>query len=285
MTEPTPPASAPSPAVVSPAEVVARTGGPGGTALTALAALCVGLLLVVTVAGREVHAAPVWLAVPVLLLPYLYAACAAGLFTVWTALPDRRLPPGLLVVVLCVGAALWGPGWAARGAGETAGEPLRVLSWNVRRLWGGNDDDGAPLACAVRAIEAADPDVITLLEVSRRDLDALSAELGLTCVHATYAGSTRMEHGGLASCVRGENWTLRSGGPQRFTDDVAWFYVSAEVERRGRVVNLLAVHLRPYHLRGLDPARFGLRAATELQETYRSQGDQSAALLHRVERF
>jgi endonuclease/exonuclease/phosphatase (EEP) superfamily protein YafD len=209
---------------------------------------------------------------------------AAVLFVVWTAAPDRREPPALLVAILVVGAVLWGPSWAARGVEPEAGEPIRVMSWNVRRLWGGADDGGDPLQCAVEAIRSAEPDVVALLEVSRDDVDALSQALDLTCVHGTYNGSERSDRGGLASCVRGGRWRLKSGTPVRFSDPVPWFYVSTEVVRGPHVVNLLAVHLRPYDLRRLDD-RFGLRAVESVQETYRSQSDQSAALLHRVASF
>ncbi len=276
-----PPGEPPAPLPMS---TVPRTAGGLGAVVAAGSGLLVVALLGLTLAGREVHAAPAWLAVPVLLLPYLYAAAGLSLFSFWIVAPDRREPPVLLVVVLAAAAALWGSSWAARGLEPTAGEPLRVMSWNVRRLWGGADDGGDALQCAVATIAEADPDVVTLLEVSRDDVDELSAALQLTCVHGTYNGSTRSDRGGLASCVRGDRWSLKSGSALRYSDAVPWFYVSTEVEREGRVVNLLAVHLRPYDLRRLDES-FSLRAVASVQETYRSQGDQSAALLRRVERF
>ena len=248
--------------------------GAASTAVTALGAM--GLFGVV-ILGREVRAPPLWLTVGVTLLPYLWMAGVAWIFAVWSGFPDRRTLPVLLGAVVLVGVGLWGPTWAARSE-TVAGEPLTVMSWNLRRLWGGPDDGGDPLACAIAAIEAERPDVVTLLEVSREDVDRLGAALGLSCTHATYHQSGSSTKGGLASCVRGARWGLEAGSGLRFVDDEDWYYVLSEVRRADQVFNVLAVHLHPYALHMNDLADIS-------SDVVRVQSDQSAALLGRVASF
>ncbi len=89
------------------------------------------------------------------------------------------------------------------------------------------------------------------------------------------------KHGGLATSTLGEAWRLRSGSGQRFVDDEDWYYVFAEVERGGEVLNLLAVHLYPYEVVAKE-----LRTAPgHIASVVQGQSDQSAALLARVERL
>lgn len=265
-----------------------------GVVVSVLGVLAVAGLLAVTGLGRTVRAPPAPLAAMVAFLPYLYAAVAATLFAAWVVVPDRRAVPGALAVLVVAAAVLWGPAHAPAVGAE--GVPVRVASWNLRRLWGGPDDGGDALGCAVRAIEAADPDVLALLEVSADDVAALSSRLGLSCAHHPYRAGGRAKHGGLAACTRGRDWTLRSGEGQRFVDDEDWFYVLAEVEGAGRVVNVLAVHLSPYEyvakklLTGVDHLAQGdpgdlVELGRHGEEVVRGQADQSAALLARVERL
>jgi endonuclease/exonuclease/phosphatase (EEP) superfamily protein YafD len=244
-------------------------------------------LWLVTVAGRLVRAPPVFVSVLVTFLPYLYATMASWAFVLWCALPDRRLPPGLLAACVGSGLWLWGPAWPAAVPAE--GEPLRLMTWNVRRLWGGQDPRD-PAQCVIETIRAEDPDVLTLLEVSEADLDALSSTLGLTCVQTDYMGEGGPGLGGLATCVRGGRWGLGRGWPQRFVDDEDWFYVLAEIVRAERTVNLLAVHLHPYgfaatRLRDLGQGEPLVRLNRTGPGVVRTQGAQSVALLARVAGF
>lgn len=271
---------------------VPRHGGRVGAVATAITAGLVAALWAITWAGSAWRAPPATLSLAVTFLPYLYGAVVIWLFALWTAIPDRRLPPVLLVAVVLSGAGLWGPGWPAAGE-DAEGDPVRVMSWNVRRLWGGPGAVGTPeqrvaaTACVVDAVEADDPDVVALLEVSRGDVAQLSARLGLSCAYGDYTGVGADDVGGIATCVRGGDWTLRRGGPQRFVDDEPWYYVFAEVERGGRVFNLLAVHLKPYRFSatplrsGRDLVEMG-RAGSAVVE---AQGNQSAALIEHVSRF
>ncbi|TNE89793.1 MAG: hypothetical protein EP330_10315 [Deltaproteobacteria bacterium] len=275
-----------------------RTGGRLGGAASALSALAVVALVATAVAGRELRGPPATLTVVVTFLPYLTLALAVWLFALWSLVPDRKLPPVLLTVVGVMATVLWGPAWAARGE-VVEGEALRVMSWNVRRLWGGPDDLGDPAACVARAIAEESPDVVSLLEVSAVDVEALAPQLGLECIHSDYTGSGARSTGGIAACVRKDSpWKLRRGWAQRFVDAEAWYYAFAEVERRdgaeGHVVNLLSVHLHPYSFQPSwlretmdDLASGQARGIFDLfqagEEVTRGQGAQAKALLERVE--
>ena len=258
-------------------DVPRQTGGVWGAAFTGLTALGVGVLVAAVILGRVVRAPPLILTVAVTLLPYLWVGGMVWLFGLWSGFPDRRALPVLLAVVTLLGVILWGPSWSARSE-TVAGEPLTMMSWNLRRLWGGPEDGGDPLGCAVEVIEAEAPDVIALLEVSREDVDRLSEALGLQCVHTTYRDSTSPKKGGLASCVREGRWSLDAGSGLRFVDHEDWYYVLGEVRRAERVFNVLAVHLHPYELHMNDLADIS-------SDVVRAQSDQSAALLARVASF
>jgi len=258
-------------------EVQPRTGGKAGTAITAVTAAGVFVLFATVLMGRVVRAPPLLLTVAVTLLPYLWLGAMAWIFAVWSALPDRRSLPVMLAAVVLLGAGLWGPSWAARGE-RTTGEPLTVMTWNLRRLWGGPVDGGDAAKCVADAVALENPDVITLLEVSLEDVDKLGNLLGLRCVHSTYHESSSSKKGGLASCVRGSRWHLNSGSGLRFVDSEDWFYVFSEVQRAGDVFNVLAVHLHPYELHMNDLKDIS-------SDVVRAQSDQSAALLARVEKF
>lgn len=265
-----------------------------GAASSVLYALAIGALLAVTVVGRVDAAPPAVLAAIVTFLPYQFAAGLVVGFALWTLTPDRRVPPVGLSLLALVGAGLWGPSWRSR-ASEEAGPGVRVMSWNLRRLWGGPEDHGDPAACVIDIVERESPEVLTLMEVSQDNVEALSARLGLDCVHHTYRDGQGPENGGLATCTRGTAWRLERGRGQRFVDSEDWYYVQAEV-RGPAVFNLLAVHLTPYDY-AAKRLRTGVRelargeAATlaELgrsgREVFKGQSDQAAALLDRVGRF
>jgi endonuclease/exonuclease/phosphatase (EEP) superfamily protein YafD len=253
-------------------------------------------LLGVTGLGRVVRAPPALLAAAVTFLPYLYAAWLAVGFFVWTLLPDRKLPPVAMGALLVAGAGLWGPSWGARAA-LTDGEPVRLVRWNLRGLWGGPADGGDPRACVVEALRAERPDVLTLMEVSADNVAWLQQQLGMQCVHHPYRSTGSSQHGGLAICSRGDRWHLGRGGGLRFVDAEDWYYVASEVQGPGDVVfNVLAVHLTPYdyaakRLRSgvQELARGQADTLADLsrsgQATFQGQSDQAAALLDRVDRL
>ena len=253
-----------------------RTGGWLGFVVVVAGIALVLALFAVTLAGRVDRSPAVPLVAAVTLLPYLYAATLALLFAIWSALPDRRVVPAAIGAVTLVAASLWGLALPATPDPE-AGDPLRVVSWNVRRLWGGPSDGDDPTRCVVDALRTIEADVLSLQEVTARDVAALERALGISCVQSDYLGTGDPTAGGVAACVAPGRWSWRSGTHARFVPDRAWRYAFLEVEREGRVVNLLAVHLEPYRL-----AAGGLQHADDVGAT---QGDQSAELLRRVTRF
>lgn len=255
-----------------------RTGGTLGLALVLLSVVLVLGLLGVTWAGRISRSPPTWLIAAVTVLPYLYGLALVGCFALWSAVPDRRLPPALMAVTLLVGLGLWGPAWPSKGqAGAGAGTPLRVMTWNVRRLWGGPSDGGDPAQCVIDAIAETQPDVLSLQEVSAEDIDLLADALGLVCTQIDYLGTGRRSAGGVAGCVSQGRWSFKSGSHARFVPDRNWRYVFVELENGPAVVNLVSVHLEPYRL-----AAGGWQHAADVRS---SQGDQSSEVLRRVTRF
>ena len=272
-----------------------RDGGRAGATAAGLGVVVVGLLVALTVAGWVVRAPPAPMVAAITFLPYLYAAMIAILGVAWVVFPDRRILPACVVGLVAIGAGLWGPRWEGE-LPAAEGEPVRIMSWNLRRLWGGPEDGGDATQCAISAIEAADPDVLTLLEVSRNDVDTLASALDLACVHHAYLENGGPKTGGLAACVRGERWRLRSGQGQRFVDHEDWYYVVAEVHRGPVVFNLLSVHLSPYEyvakkirtsvqdLGAQTPSKI-VDLSRQGEAVVRGQADQSAALLERVNKF
>lgn len=253
------------------------TGGRPGQVLAVALILLVVALLSVTVLGRNVRSPGVALTALVTLLPYLYAGTVTVVFGAWALIPDRRAPPLLLGVLAITAGVLWGPALASWPE-PAEGQDVRIVSWNVRRLWGGADDGGAPVQCVVDTLAEAHADVLSLQEVSRHDANLLARELDLTCVHTDYLGHGDPTDGGLAVCVRKDSpWKLHSGHGARFIDDHPWHYVFVEVARDERIFNVLGVHLQPYRL-----ATGGLGRASTTAER---QGDQSAELLRRVGKF
>lgn len=272
-----------------------RGGVPGAVVAWSIAAL-VPALWAITLMGREWSRPPAAVVVLVAFLPYLYVAVAALAFAVWCALPDRGVLPAAWALLLLTGFGLWGP--SLQGGATSAGD-MTVMSWNVRRLWGGPGAVGRPdeVAAATRCVEETireqDPDVLTLMEVTRQDVAVLEAALGMTCAQTDYFGVGRSDLAGLAACVR-KDTTLRSAKPLRFVQDEAWNYVFTEIERGGRVFNVLAVHLYPYGLstgalrkteNDVDEAQAVslLAIGRHGEQTFRAQVHQSDALIRATE--
>ena len=264
-------------------------GGVWGTGVVALLGLAIVGVLAVTACGRSVRAPGPLLVVMVTVLPYLYGAAGTAAFAAWCILPDRRSLPALLAVVSIAAGVLWGPSFPARPQ-RAEGVSLTAISWNVQRFWGGEDD---PVQCVVDGIVAADPDVVTLLEISRDALEAVQERLHLTCVHSDYFGTDDASRGGLAVCARRDVFTV-SGSGHAFSDEDAWQYVSAEITGQGRQFNVVGVHLQPYwpltgavmrqsvsDLAQGEPGSL-LAASRDGAAVVARQGRQSSALLERV---
>ena len=265
-----------------------KTGGLAGGVLVLVLFVSVTGLGVLTVVGREVHAAPAPLALAVLLLPYLYGVVGTLGVCFWVVAPDRRETPFILAAWAVAVFLNWAPpGFRSQGVVE--GHEARLVSWNVRRLWGAPEDENDATQCVVDTLEAWNPDVIHLMEVSAHDLEALRAQVPMDCVHTTYREGAGPSRGGIASCVRGDRWSLQGGGGVRYVDGKDWHYVMTEVGREGVVFNALSVHLTPYKLALLDAGFGDLAPGGELHgqvaQVFRDQSDEAAALLERVGRF
>ncbi len=276
-----------------------RTGGRLGSAAVAGAwAFWAGLLLL-TALGRSWLDAPIAVSIGVSVLPYLFATFGALVFGLWCVVPDRRSLPVLMLAWVLSGAALWSPS-VGRSAAPPDENSLRVISWNVRRLWGSapgvvtEAQINAATKCVQGAIEEHHPDVLILLEISSNDLQKLNA-LNLKCVQGDYYGTGGAESAGVAVCTRGSAALLR-GAPRRFVDADPWSYVFAEVEYQGEVFNVMGVHLEPYHseAQALKAGIHGIAqgdpdGVLQLQRAgesvVRAQVDQSGALIDALSRL
>ncbi len=284
--EPSLPATPPPPPAVR--------GGRWGAALVAVLVVLFVVLISVHGAGRTLRDPPATVSAAITFLPYFYAAFVSLAFGVWTLVPDRRTPPALLAVTTMIGVVTWVPGWAGRGV-SPEGAPIRVMEWNLRRLWGTPSTDD-PTACAAAAIEREDPDVLVLLELSADELAHLQAATPMSCIQADYLGTGDARHGGLAVCARGDVWSLRWGSPKRYLDDDPWRFVIAEAADGDRVLNVIAVHLVPYRFAASE-LRTGVRdlatgdpddllaLGRRGEATARAQGAQAAVLRSRLEQL
>jgi endonuclease/exonuclease/phosphatase family metal-dependent hydrolase len=255
-------------------EAEARPVRSTSPAVVGLAGLVGASILVLTV-GRTVQAPPSLLVLVLMVAPIwslLVGLVGAGLLL--RAPTDGRIW-GLLVVQLGLWMGIWGRAWWA-SPDLVDGETVRVMAWNVQRLGFEDDDQGERLQCVAQAVEAAQPDLISLMEVSGRDVERLSAALELRCQYVDYRGTGSDKRGGLAACARGSDWRLGRSGPRRFVQDSDWHFVFSEMVREDehQVVNLISVHLQPNTLALTGPASPGAVAETH-QEA-------AAALLERM---
>ena len=211
-----------------------------------------GLLLLVGTTNRIGSDPGGWLAVPALVLPHLATSIGLGVLLFALGTRPKKWPRRLLAAWALVVGVIWIPGWFPRGAiGKS--DPVRVISWNVQRLgefapWLQVEEaEREALQCVANAILREDPDLVTLLEISARRLEDLADRASLTCVHTPYLGEGPSV-GGLAACVRGDEWTLTQARDLPLPPD--WRYVFAELERGDRRLNLVSIHLRPPGISG-----------------------------------
>lgn len=224
-----------------------RTGGRWGH---------VAVLVVTIVLGAvwgPVGLSPWWTPpaafVPVLvLLPVLAVVLLVAAFAVWTAAPDHPGAPWAVALATLAPLAWWGPAWTA-SPGPDVGTPLRVMTWNVRRLWGAPGAEAPAGGCVADVVTAEDPGVVVLQEVTRADLDDLAARVDLDCAWSAYRPTDPDTAAGLAVCARGA-WALASGGP----GGDAWRHVAATIRQGEHHVEVVGVHAPPWLLLD-DPAR------------------------------
>ncbi|MCB9680010.1 MAG: endonuclease/exonuclease/phosphatase family protein [Alphaproteobacteria bacterium] len=254
----------------------------GGPAITGIAVLTLAVWLLAwgsAVSTLVVDALPATLVALLAFLPYVAGVALGVLFVLWTLAPDHRGMPWFLAAALLVPLAWWGPTWARRPL-ATDGTPVRVMTWNVRRLWGVPEDEHDATACVVAAIEAADPDVVVLQEVTAADLGRLSDGAALTCTWGTYRTRDAATGSGIAVCAR-HGWALQ-GAPEPFVDGDDWRYVRAVVRHGDADLGVLGVHFQPFQLLD-DPVGHLSRAVTRLPAIAAAHTAQGEALLARVD--
>lgn len=256
-----------------------RTGGVWGTGLHLLS-------LAAFLATWGLLAVSAWLTplpfpalVILTFLPHAAAALIALTFTAWLLTPDHPAAPWLLAAAVAWPLGHWGPVWAGQPAADQ-GDPVHVVSWNVRRLWGGEADGGDPFQCVVDAMRAWPQDVVFFQEVTQKDADRLAAALALTCAHAPYLGGDAGAEG-VATCV-GEGWALQEPTARPYRDGGSWHYLDATAARGSQRVHLLSVHLRPPHRVLHDPYNDFTDLSRKLADGGAIQGAQAAAIAARV---
>ena len=250
-----------------------RTGCAG-----VLGGLVVGLLLL-TMAGRYIQGAPAVLTGMITVLPWMWLALmgiagAAGVAIQrwWGWLP--------LVVATLTWGGIWGRAWMPwrSDPGQTT---LTVMTWNVARLWRGDEGEDINRSCVVNHIQEESPDALALLEISAGQVTRLSTELGMDCAHVDYHNAGRPDAGGLAVCARSP-WTLGGRWARAFDPEVAWFYMIAElIHDTAPTINLLSVHLNPYRLQQGGAAG----RLAQADDIARAQATQASGLLRIVETF
>jgi endonuclease/exonuclease/phosphatase family metal-dependent hydrolase len=220
---------------------------------------------------------PAYVILVLTVLPVVAAALTVWTFVLWTVLPDHPAAGWLFAASVLAPLAQWGPGWPDRGA-DPAPTDLHVMTWNVRRLWGGPNEGRTPLACVVEGIKAHQPDVLVLQEVTAADVAALSAELPLRCAHATYSAANAPDDAGLAVCEGGGWWPMVASEPVAFAPDTDWRYLRATFARGDDRLIVLGVHLHPYRILH-DPSNLLNKAADRAPIVAAAQDAQIDALL------
>lgn len=256
------------------------TGGRAGHAIMGLTALA---LLATWGAAFSAPWAPPMPAVVIVLLtalPWVALGLLVWTFVLWTALPDHPVGAALTAVATLAPVLHWGPAWPDHGA-PPRDDDLTVMTWNVRRLWGGADQRTSPAQCVTDTVLTHRPQVLVLQEVTTEDLRTLSGTLPLSCVHATYRAADGPGAAGLAICTHGPTWTITSEKERPYTGAEDWQYLFSELASGERRVNVMAVHLHPYRVLH-DPLGAVATASTRVPLASFAQQTQTRAVLDRI---
>jgi endonuclease/exonuclease/phosphatase (EEP) superfamily protein YafD len=213
-------------------------------------------------------------------LPWVALGLLIWCFVLWTALPDHPLGAVLTAVATLAPLLHWGPSWPDHGV-EPGLHDLTVMTWNVRRFWGGEDKARTPYACVALVLATWKPQVVVLQEVTIDDLATLSSTTDLSCAHATYSASDDADSAGLAICTRGDAWEITMDKARPYTASEDWQYLFTELGSGDRRVNVMAVHLHPYRVLH-DPMNAVANASTRVPIAAQAQQEQTRALLDRV---
>ncbi len=251
-----------------------RTGGRTGNILwSILGVLIIGTWLLAWYSAMADTLPPSAL-VLVTILPYIAVTLIVASFTLWILTPDHKLSALLVGFATIAPVLTWAPSWPSRPSAEP-GEELRVVSWNVQRLWA----DGSSRNCVRDTLQAQAPDLVMLQELTPGDAAQLGGMLGMDCTHARYATSDGDDAAGVATCApRDGRWRLGRSAPRRFTTDDDWQFLDAFVTHGDRQIRVLNVHLAPHRIQH-DPMNALPEARKKAPSTLIRQQEQSQALL------
>ncbi len=209
-------------------------------------------------------------------LPWLAGALVGLTFLAWTVFPDRRDAAALAVAAAVPSLVWWGPDLSPTPEVRD-GIPLRVASWNVRRLWGPPEEERPALACVVATLRAIDADVLSLQEVTASDVTALEEDLGVDCVWAAYRERSGAQHVGLAVCAVDGRTRLVNGAPVAYVASEDWRYLDVELAFGPTPLRMVGVHLAPLRLLA-DGVEALPAAALRLPSVTASHAAEGAAL-------
>jgi len=242
-------------------------------------AMLVSGLVVLTLAGRHIQGAPAVLTGLLTVLPWMWlsliglaAAAGVAIRRWWGWLP--------LAIATLIWGGTWGRAWVPWRSDPSA-TTLTVMTWNVARLWRGDEGEAINRSCVINHIQNAAPDALALLEVSATQTAALSEALGLDCAHVDYHNAGRPDAGGLAVCAR-QPWSLGGRWARAFDPEEPWFYMIAELTHEtAPTINLLSVHLNPYRMQQGNAAN----RLAQADDIARAQVAQVSGLLNIVATF
>lgn len=221
-----------------------------------LAILGLGLLWFVSLSWRRSLSPPGWVAVCIILLPYLYALLLG--FSCVLCFAGRKKSLLLLpaAIVLSI-VGLWGHNFLPnKGVTPPAGvETLKALVWNVERL--GQYSEGPRAVpekteCVAQLLTQEQPDIMAFLEVTYEQLAGLQKRLGIPadhCIWTDYYGTGRQKSGGLATCISHGNPALSISRRREMALPPDWKYLFLEIqhkhEDRQVPFNFLTLHIAP----------------------------------------
>ena len=221
-----------------------------------LAILALGLLWFISFVWRKSLTPPGWVAVCIVLLPYLYVLLFGYSLVLW-GLGRKKSLLLLPVAVLLSILILWGRAFLPKkGAGSPIkGDALKVLVWNVQRMGQWSEGPRAvpqKTACVAQLIQLERPDILAFLEITYEQLLGLQTSLGMSsdhCLWTDYYGTGRQKSGGLATCISKADSSLSISRKRELNLPPNWKYLFIEIQQRRTdqsvPFNFLAVHIAP----------------------------------------
>jgi len=225
-----------------------RSGGRVGLVLWLLTAAAHGWLWFEAFGGVGAPAPGLATLLALSALPVVVFLGLCWIFVLWTATPDSRLAPWVLLGALAAPGAHWGPSWRATPPAQaTTSSPVesRVLTWNLRRLWGTPAAEKDSLNCVAEQIRELSPDLLFLQEVTAKDLRRLGKEAKLTCGRVAYRDGDAPDAAGHAVCSRGSAWRVNQAAAVR-PAQAHWRQLKATATHGDTAITLHGLHLPPF---------------------------------------